>query len=53
MAFKGKIIQLSKKFSTFYFSDKLILLDMNDTTIAPICFYGNVNFGMIISVSKQ
>ena len=28
-------------------------LDMNDTTIVSICFYGNVNFKMIFSVFKR
>ena len=52
MAFKRKKVQLSKEhFSTFYFFlANRSFLDMNDTTIAPICFYGNGDFEMIISV---
>ena len=52
MAFKRKNVQLSKEhFSTFYFFlTNRSFLDMNDTTIALICFYGTVDFEMMISV---
>ena len=54
MAFRQKIIQLSKEhffnILFFFFFEKL---DINGTTVALICFYGNVNFEMIIPVFKQ
>ena len=44
MAFKRKNIQLLTN---------QCFLDINVTTIAPICFYGNVSFEITVSVFKQ